>query len=264
METKEISGEVQNIRKDRKAIMRIKDKLCPKCKKTTIMRSSNLCISCNNKFITRNYNWIKGKKIDRNKYPNFGHFKLHSEETKRIMSKKKKEFFKLEENRKKQGYMKGRKNPVVSLMNKLYKTKPHSKEWNNNISKSRAKQILPVKDTSIELKIQEFLTFLHIEYIAHKYMSEITHAYQCDIFIPVQKGIVQKTIIECDGCFFHACPICNLNKYEWIEEKIKLDNLRTKELQEKGFRVIRLWEHEINSMNLNKFNKEILIKGGKQ
>ena len=31
------------------------------------------------------------------------------------------------------------------------------------------------------------------------------------------------------------------------------DNLRTKELQEKGFRVIRLWEHDIRKMEVNEF-----------
>jgi len=34
--------------------------------------------------------------------------------------------------------------------------------------------------------------------------------------------------------------------------------IRTKELQEKGFRVIRLWEHEIKVMQLNDFKQDIL------
>jgi len=122
---------------------------------------------------------------------------------------------------------------------------------------SRKNQIFPKKDTKIEIKIQEFLTQLHLEYFTHKYISEITHSYQCDIFIPVQKGIPQKTIIECDGCFFHCCPICKLKKYSWTKERNELDKIRTQELIEQGFRVIRLWEHEIKKMELNDFKKEI-------
>ena len=140
--------------------------------------------------------------------------------------------------------------------------KSHSRpEVKLKLRLARSKQIFPFKDTKIEVKTQELLSLLHIEYIAHKYMSEITHSYQCDIFIPEQKGISQKTIIECDGCFFHACPICKMKCYEWTVKRRKLDKLRTKELIEKGFRVIRLWEHEIKVMNVEDLqNKLIEVK----
>ena len=39
------------------------------------------------------------------------------------------------------------------------------------------------------------------------------------------------------------------------------DKQRTNELIEKGFRVLRLWEHEIKDMNLNKFN--IIVRRGR-
>ena len=69
--------------------------------------------------------------------------------------------------------------------------------------------IIPFKDTSIEVKIQNFLSLLHLEFMTHKYISEITHKYRCDIFIPEQEGISQKIIIECDGCYWHGCEFCN-------------------------------------------------------
>jgi len=119
--------------------------------------------------------------------------------------------------------------------------------------KWRKTQILPVKDTSIEVKIQNFLSLLHIEFYTHKYISVINHSYQCDILIPEQKGINQKTIIEADGCYWHNCPICNLKN-----AKInKNDKIRTKELIEKGFRVIRLWEHDIRKMEVNDLRNKI-------
>ena len=43
-------------------------------------------------------------------------------------------------------------------------------------------------------------------------------------------------------------------------KRAEIDNIRTKELQEKGFRVIRLKEHDIGKMNLNMFN-EVLNNG---
>lgn len=126
---------------------------------------------------------------------------------------------------------------------------------NYGLRKTREIIRIPKKDTSIEIKIQKFLSLLHIEFYTHYYLSQIRHSYQCDIFIPKQEteGIIipQETIIECDGCYWHGCPKCDLNPYKKLEERKKLDKQRTKELQEKGFRVIRLRGHEIKSMELN-------------
>ena len=140
-----------------------------------------------------------------------------------------------------------------------------SQETKEKMRQKRFIQIFPVKDTKIELKIQDFLTALKIEFLTHKYMN-IKSSYQCDILIPQQKGIPQKTIIECDGDFFH----CNPNKYseDYIrfpnsKEKItakeiwKRDDDRTKELLQKGFKVLRLWEFKIKDMNLNDFKQKI-------
>lgn len=66
-------------------------------------------------------------------------------------------------------------------------------------------------------------------------LSAGNHAYQCDLFVPSIK-----TVIECDGC-----KICNKVLNEWQINQIEEDNIRTKELQEKGFKIIRLKEHEI-------------------
>lgn len=144
--------------------------------------------------------------------------------------------------------------------------KKHTKEW----IEKRANQIMPFKDTSIEVKIQNLLKELKIGFFTHYYCKEIEHSYQCDIFIPVQRNrerfIKQPIIIECDGDFIHCNPrfypedfvrFPNSNdkrttKYIW-----ERDRIRTEELTAKGFKVIRLWGHEIKIMNLNKF-KEIL------
>ncbi len=170
--------------------------------------------------------------------------------------------------------MKGRKlseSHIMSLKNKIFsnehkrklkeiansnpnhgmKGKKQTKKW----LEMRKNLVIPKKDTSIEIKIQNFLSLLHIEYLTHKYISEITHSYQCDILIPEQEteGIIipQKTIIEADGCYWHGCPICKLKVNDNILKQIKKDKIRTQELQEKGFRVIRLWEHEIKNINLD-------------
>jgi very-short-patch-repair endonuclease len=131
---------------------------------------------------------------------------------------------------------------------------PVSEETRIKIKEARAKQVIPKQDTLIELKIQKFLTLLNIEYFAHKYISNIEHKYCCDIFIPSLN-----LIIECDGDYFHSNPKLykegSLNDRQ-IEQKER-DILRNIELEEKGYRVLRIWEHDIKVMELNDF-KELI------
>lgn len=140
-------------------------------------------------------------------------------------------------------------------------------EWHKQIIReSRAKQICPLKDTKIELKIQDYLKRLGVEFYTHQYRTEIEHGYQCDIFVPVQKGITQKTIIECDGDYWHGNILKFPNLQQWQIDQVEKDRIRTEELKEQGFRVIRLWENEINSMSINDLKSRIInqisMKGG--
>lgn len=141
------------------------------------------------------------------------------------------------------------------------KGKKHKPESIEKMKIWRATQILPLKDTKIEVKIQNFLIQLQIEFFTH-YWMHIEHGYQCDIFIP---GL--NLIIECDGDFMHCNPKYypepNFIRFPKGRDKRtakdlwKIDAIRTEELKEKGYRVIRLWECDIKQMDLNKF-KEII------
>jgi len=122
-----------------------------------------------------------------------------------------------------------------------------TKKIKDRIKENRAKQIFPVKDTSIEVKIQDFLKQLNIEFFTHQYMKEIEHSYQCDILIPIQNGINQKTIIECFGNYWHKFPIGR-----------KVDIQRCSELREKGWRVLTFWESEIKPMQLDNLQEKLL------
>ena len=140
---------------------------------------------------------------------------------------------------------KQRQNLVICRKNskKTQFKKGHSvpKSWREAVKKSRAKQVFPMNDSSIEIKIQDFLKELDIEFFTHQYIKEIKHSYQCDILIPSMK-----LVIECDGNYWHKYPIGK-----------DVDHIRTKELIEKGFKVLRLWESDIKKMELNDF-KNIL------
>ena len=135
--------------------------------------------------------WNKGIKIDKEKYPTYGHNEQHTYQTKQ----------KIKEARAKQ--------------NSTYTSKP-------------------------EIKIQSFCKELNIEFFTHQYIK-INHAYQCDILIPSLN-----LVVECDGNYWHKYPT-----------RTDLDNIRTKEMIEKGFKVLRLWEVEIKEMDIRKFEELI-------
>lgn len=109
------------------------------------------------------------------------------------------------------------------------------------LKEERIKQVFPKKDSKIEVKIQMFLKELGYEYFTHQYMNEIKHSYQCDILIPLLN-----LVIECDGDYWHKYPIGT-----------DIDHVRTKELIEQGFKILRLWEKEIKVMNIKEFKNKL-------
>jgi DNA mismatch endonuclease, patch repair protein len=63
----------------------------------------------------------------------------------------------------------------------------------------------------------------------------------------------QRLAIFVDGCFWHGCPKCkrtpHSNTEYWerkIERNIRRDRMTTTQLRRAGWRVIRLWEHQLN------------------
>jgi len=139
-----------------------------------------------------------------------------------------------------------KKGHLVSEEAKRKMSESSKKVWSTpkykQIAKERrATQIFPLKDSKPEIKIQNFLQQLGITFLKHKHIKEIVHSYQCDIFIPSMN-----LIIECDGNYWHKYPIGR-----------EIDHIRTKELIDKGFRVLRLWESDIKKMNLKDFMERI-------
>jgi DNA mismatch endonuclease (patch repair protein) len=82
----------------------------------------------------------------------------------------------------------------------------------------------------------------------------------------------RKIAVFIDGCFWHKCPKCliqipTVSKGYWrrkIEGNVKRDKVVNAELRKKGWKVLRIWEHEVRK-NLNKCYLRVykeLIKGG--
>jgi len=74
--------------------------------------------------------------------------------------------------------------------------------------------------------------------------------------------IKNKIAVFVDGCFWHGCPRCYVspksNKAFWnkkIKTNITRDRLVNKELKNKHWKVLRIWEHEIKNSPKNTMDK---------
>lgn len=82
----------------------------------------------------------------------------------------------------------------------------------------------------------------------------------------------RKIAVFIDGCFWHKCPKCLIeipatSKGYWrkkIEGNVKRDKVVNAELRKKGWKVLRIWEHEVRK-SLNKcylrIYKELMRRG---
>ena len=68
----------------------------------------------------------------------------------------------------------------------------------------------------------------------------------------------QRIAVFVDGCFWHGCPTCyrrpHANRSYW-DEKVKRNRMRdqhvNRTLKQKGWRVVRLWEHQLSASDAN-------------
>jgi DNA mismatch endonuclease (patch repair protein) len=64
-----------------------------------------------------------------------------------------------------------------------------------------------------------------------------------------------KLIVFVDGCFWHACPACRRNspqtRAHFWQQKIdgnrRRDNRTRRKLRGQGYRVFRIWEHDLRA-----------------
>ena len=81
----------------------------------------------------------------------------------------------------------------------------------------------------------------------------------------------RKIVIFIDGCFWHKCPKCfknpATNKKFWlkkIDSNVKRDGFVSARLKKEGWKVLRIWEHEVRKQKIVKKRIIDKIKYGKK
>lgn len=106
-------------------------------------------------------------------------------------------------------------------------------------------QAVKGKGTSLERQLSAMLAGMGLSGWK-KNVSDITG--QPDVVFPQEQ-----VLIFIDGCFWHGCPQCNrklpqTNREYWerkIARNVARDKRNTQSLADSGWRVIRIWEHEM-------------------
>lgn len=112
----------------------------------------------------------------------------------------------------------------------------------NNIGRNKV-----YSNTKIEKIVQEELTKLKVKYVISK----------TDIFGWPDIFIEPNICIFVDGCYWHCCHIHCPRTDEQAVKRVKRDLTVTKYLQDKGYKVLRFWEHDIHE-NLSECIKIIM------
>jgi G:T-mismatch repair DNA endonuclease (very short patch repair protein) len=106
----------------------------------------------------------------------------------------------------------------------------------NKLSEIRHDFIRNKKSSKIEVKIKKFLDDIKIDFEFQKKIGN----YCCDF-------VINDTVLEIQGDYWHGNPI-KFKTYDLIQNKNILRDLRKKEFLEKNnYKLVLLWESEINS-----------------
>jgi G:T-mismatch repair DNA endonuclease (very short patch repair protein) len=103
------------------------------------------------------------------------------------------------------------------------------------------------KSSKLERKFYKLLDDAGITYTKEKAVGRC-HA---DIFI------CPDLLVECAGCWWHSCKECFPNPTASQKKAIIKDIKRFQFFRSKGFRVIEIWEHEVNRDPLGSLQKVI-------
>lgn len=96
------------------------------------------------------------------------------------------------------------------------------------------------------------------------YRYSLRHRFKELNFRPDLTLKAKKACIFIDGCFWHMCPKCfkrpKSNKTYWgpkLKRNAERDRQQTRFLKKNGWKVIRIWEHEVNDKLEHALNKTV-------
>lgn len=134
---------------------------------------------------------------------------------------------------KKQGARSKLRKPPVSAKAAARRSKARPVSW-AMVKKVRSKHVH--KQTGIEAEVEKWLLDLGAEYKSEHPISRV----HVDFYVPVRK-----LVVEVNGCYWHGCKECVGQATPDQMKKRRQDGRRYTFLRNAGYRLLILWEHEI-------------------
>ena len=161
--------------------------------------------------------------------------KFHREhpEFRKQVSKRQKEYYQTHD-----GTFKGRHHTEKTkrILSLQRRNNPKVNEHLKRIRKLAAKHV-----SNIERKIRrELVNRGYIDFL----VNHTVYDHNIDLIFPKEK-----LAIECEGCYFHGCKLCypNIKITESLIYKKNRDKKKEIVLNENNWKLLRIWEHEINN-----------------
>ncbi|WP_353508751.1 very short patch repair endonuclease [Intrasporangium sp.] len=108
------------------------------------------------------------------------------------------------------------------------------------------------QDTAAELRLRRAL---HAAGLRYRVGLPVPGAPRRTMDIAFTKA---KVAVQVDGCFWHGCPehgVRPKSNAEWWRQKLMRNTIRDREtdevLESAGWRVIRIWEHEVSKSSVD-------------
>jgi DNA mismatch endonuclease (patch repair protein) len=115
------------------------------------------------------------------------------------------------------------------------------------------------RDTTPEIVIRRGLFEVGLRYRVNSHPVP-TLPIKADVIFPRAR-----VAVFVDGCFWHGCPrhfrLPRANTSWWkekVEDNVRRDRRNTKLLKRSGWRVVRIWEHEVTSGAVSKMVSRVV------
>ncbi len=107
-------------------------------------------------------------------------------------------------------------------------------------------------DTKPEVMLRSMLHRVGLRFRKDRYIRLDRRGVKADIVF-----VTARVVVFMDGCFWHRCPehgtMPSRNHDYWLakfQRNVERDGYNTDQLQQRGWQVIRIWEHEVKDQDL--------------
>ena len=166
------------------------------------------------------------------------------------------------------------KDRMSKALKKTFKENPKIAEHISKAQKKHWQNLSPEKKVKIMKRVRKCQKYVsNSELIVRKELDKLKIIYYPNVheiigtpddIIPTEDG--HPIALFIDGCYWHGCKCIDWTKVEYylfermIEQKV-YDRVINEKLTKQGYRVVRIWEHDVKNENYKKILNKVIYNG---